>query len=323
MRVLVLGGTAWLGGLVARTALARGHEVTCLARGSRPVPAGARLVRADRDRHDALAGVARTEWDAVIDVARQPGHVRRAVRELSARHWVFVSSASVYARGDVPEQGEDGELVEALAGDVMASVAEYGNAKVACEQAVREHCGSATIVRPGLVGGTGDDTGRSGYYPWRLAHPSGPDVLVPPDLGFPVALVDARDLAAWLVSCAEQRTRGTFNATGPTTTLGEVLQVAGTISGSTTPVRPVPAEVLRAQGVASWMGPRSLPLWIDDADSRWFATLDTTAARSWGFQTRPLDETLAAALAHEHVRTAPRRAGLTDADEQQLRAALG
>src|SRR6185503_13006694 len=100
MRMLVLGGTAWLGRTVALEALRRGHDVTCLARGSADPPPGATFVSADRDLDDGLAAVADGTWDAVVDVTRHPGHARRAVRDLVARHRVLVSTGNVYARSE-------------------------------------------------------------------------------------------------------------------------------------------------------------------------------------------------------------------------------
>jgi nucleoside-diphosphate-sugar epimerase len=323
MRLLVLGGTAFLGRSVVRHALNAGWEVTCLARGSAPVPEGAALVTADRDVEDALAPVAEEEWDAVVDVTRQPGHVRRAVRDVRTRHWVFVSTANVYARFDRPEQDESGPLLDPLAGDTMADMSEYGPAKVACEQAVMASSATSTVVRCGLIGGPGDASGRSGYYVWRTAHPTGPDVLVPPDLAFPCALIDVDDLAAWIVHAASERVDGVFNATGPTITLGEFVETGRRVVGEGAPTaRPVPADVLEREGISQWMGPRSLPMWISDPEWRWFATLDTTAARRHGLRTRPLEETLRRTLAYEESRTEPRGTGLTDEEEVALRAAL-
>ena len=323
MRLLVLGGTAFLGRAVVRHALDAGAHVTCLARGSAPVPDGARLVTADRDTDDALAPVTGEEWDAVVDVSRQPGHVRRAVRDLRARHWVFVSTANVYARCDSPERDESAQLLDPLDADMMADMSEYGPAKVACEDAVRASEATSTIVRCGLIGGPGDASGRSGYYVWRTAHPSGPDVLVPPDLGFPCALIDVDDLAAWVVHAAGARVDGTYNATGPTTTLGEVIETGRRVVGPhAPPATPVPADVLEHEGVAEWMGPKSLPLWISDPEWRWFATLDTSAARANGLRARPLEETLRRTLAYEESRTEPRGTGLTDDEEIALRTAL-
>ncbi|HYN66118.1 MAG TPA: NAD-dependent epimerase/dehydratase family protein [Ornithinibacter sp.] len=322
MRMLVLGGTAWLGRTVAQVALDRGHDVTCLARGSADPPTGAMFVTADRDHDDGLAPVAGEQWDAVVDVTRHPGHARRAVRDLRAAHRVLVSTGNVYASFDTLEQGEDSPLRAPLDGDLMADMEVYGEAKVACERAVRGAAGTATIARSGLIGGPGDWSGRTGYWPWRFAHPVGEHVVVPDELDFPCAVIDVRDLADWLVTAGEQQLDGTFNATGPTTPLHEVLAASARVAGSTATPLPVARERLTELGVGAWMGPASLPLWIDDADWRGFATMDTTRARAAGLLTRPLEETLRDTLAFEEARTVPRRAGLTDDDERRVQEAV-
>ncbi len=322
MDLLVLGGTGFLGRVVATQARDRGFNLTCLARGTRPPVDGVTLVRADRQNDDALQAVGERTWDAVIDLTSTPGHARRAVRDLHAGHWVFVSTANVYTQADRPEQDEGSPVHEPMTGDTMDDMSLYGPAKVACEVAIRAGTESHTIVRAGLIGGDGDTSARSGYYPWRFAHPTGTDVLVPPDLAFPVAMIDAQDLAAWILDCVQERIHGTFNATGATTTLGEVLEASCAVARSEAVVRPVPADVLAEAGIAPWMGPASLPLWIDDPSLRWFSTLETTAARNNGLRTRPLRETLGAALAYEESREQPRPCGLTDDEERALRARL-
>jgi nucleoside-diphosphate-sugar epimerase len=323
MRILVLGGTAWLGRTVAQAALARGHDVTCAARGSAAPPRGVTFVATDRDEEDGLAALAGTRWDAVVDVSRQPGQVRRAVRDLDTGHWVLVSTGNVYAGFATLEQGEDAPRRAPLEGDVMVDMATYGEAKVACEDAVMAGGTTATVARSGLIGGPGDTSGRTGYWPWRFAHPVGDEVVVPDDLDFPCALVDVRDLATWLVVAAEQGLDGAVNVTGPTTPLREVLATAAAVAGSTARPRPVAAERLRELGVQGWMGPASLPLWIDDPDWRGFATMGTARARAAGLVTRPLEETLGDALAWEERRDEPPGAGLTDDDERRVLAAVG
>ncbi|REJ05003.1 oxidoreductase [Microbacterium bovistercoris] len=322
MDILILGGTAFLGRAIANEAVARGHGVTCLARGTEPAPAGVTFIAADRDEEDGLVGVAGRRWDAVIDVSRQPGQVRRAVRDLDTRHWVFVSTGNVYAAFDRPEQSEDSPLLEPLECDVMESMEDYGPAKVACERAVSGATASATIVRSGLIGGPGDASGRTGYWPWRFASPTGDDVIAPDDLGFPVALIDVRDLASWLVTAAEQRIDGVFNATGPKTTLGEVLDASRQVAHSSAALRLIPLDRMTELGVAEWMGPRSMPLWIADPEWRWFATLGTDRARAAGLVTRPLADTLADTLGYELTREVPRQAGLADEEEREVRRAL-
>ncbi|MEJ7742637.1 MAG: NAD-dependent epimerase/dehydratase family protein [Nocardioidaceae bacterium] len=153
MRLLVLGGTAWLGSRVATTALERGHNVTCLARGdSGSAPTGSTFIQADRDKPEAYAAVTGDEWDAVVDVSRQPGQVRRAVATFAERSasFIFISSGNVYANHDTPGDDEGAALLPALGGDVMEDMETYGQAKVACEQHVLEGFGVGPVThRPG------------------------------------------------------------------------------------------------------------------------------------------------------------------------------
>ena len=331
MRLLLLGGTAWLGRTIAAVGVGRGHEVTCLARGdSGDVPTEARFVRADRDQADAYHSVAGERWDAVIDVARQPGHVRRAVATLEsiAGRYLFVSSGNVYASQRELDQDEDAPLLPPLASDVMASMEQYGEAKVACEQAVTVAFGAdrTLIARAGLIGGPGDWSGRSGYWPWRFARPSNPGraVLVPDAPDLPTAVLDVRDLAAWLVTCAEAGRTGVFNAGGIRMPLADHLAVARSAGGHTGPLVSVSTEWLLEHAVQSWSGATSLPLWLDEADWYGMNARDTSRARAAGLLTRPLEETLADTLTWELSRpeSGPHGAGLTDEEERNLLDAL-
>jgi 2'-hydroxyisoflavone reductase len=330
MRLLVLGGTAFLGHTVARAALDRGHEVTCVARGaSGPVPVGARLVRVDRE--DPAAGLGSVEdqpWDAVVEVGREPGPVARAARWLAPRteHAVFVSTGNVYADHSVPGADESTALLAPLEGAGEGPDG-YGARKVACENHVLEAFGAerALIARAGLLGGPGDLSGRSGYWPWRMGHPALPgEVLVPDALGAPAQLLDARDLAAWLLDCAEEHVSGIVDAVGPTTTLGGVLTASAEASGSAATPVPVDPTWLTEQGVDAWMGPRSLPLWLPYPEYAGFAARSGAAARALGLTTRPLVDTLRDVLAWEErdrPGDRPRGAGLTDDEERELFAA--
>lgn len=330
MRLLLLGGTAWLGRAVAAAAVAQGHDVVCLARGSSgPTAAGAGLITADRDEPQALDAVAGQAWDAVVDVSRQPGQVRRAAQALAAStgHHVFVSTANVYADTATAGTDETAPLLEPLPADVISRPEDYGPAKVACELAVQEAFGERCLLaRAGLIGGPGDATARSGYWPWRFAHPAAPDggVLVPADRSRPSQVVDVRDLAAWLVLAAEHRLGGAFNACGDPIPLAEHLATARQVAGHEGPLVPAADEWLIAHDVAQWMGPRSLPLWLADPDWAGFTSHRNDAAVAAGLRFRPLDRTLADALAWERRRPAdlPRQAGLSDDDERALLAEL-
>lgn len=331
MRILVLGGTAWLGGQITTAALRRGHDVTALARGeSGPVPEGTAFLRADRDSPDAYGAVERQSWDAVVDVSRQPGQVRRATEALSgcADRYIFVSSCSVYADHDVPGADESAALLPALESDVMESMDTYGEAKAACEQHVLDAFGPgrALIARAGLIAGPGDASDRTGYWPLRFARPAAADgrVLVPDSPGLATQVIDVRDLAAWLVRAAEHKVSGTFNAVGEPMMLPAHLELARQAAGHTGPVVPVAPQRLADAGVNYWSGGRSLPLWLPLPEYAGFASRDNGAAVAAGLELRPLSETLADVLAWEQAAgpDRERKAGLTVQEERELLAAL-
>ena len=319
----MLGGTAWLGREVAEEALQAGHDVTVLARGeSGAPPAGARVVTADRSRPDAYAEVG-GEWDVVVDVARQPSHVRGAVAALGPRTgtWVFVSSCSVYAGHDQPGADESAPLLAPSEVD-EEGFETYGERKVACEQHVLAAMpGRALVARAGLIGGPGDISDRTGYWPLRFAHPATTDgsVLVP-DSTLTTQLVDARDLAAWLVAAGARGATGVVNASGPTLPLSEHLATARRVAGHDGDVVPVPPQWLEDHAVAPWSGERSLPMWLPEPEYAGFMARDTSAAQALGLLARPLEDTLRDVLEWE-LRQGPgrpRRAGLSPADERAL-----
>lgn len=331
MRLLLLGGTAWLGRTIAEAAIHHDHQVTCLARGqSGTPPNGARFVRADRDAPDAYDEVARHTWDVVVDVARQPGQVRRAVDALCERSaaYLFVSSASVYADHGTPGADESAALLPALDDDVMADMDSYGQAKVACEQHVLHAYGPdrSLIVRAGLIGGPGDVSGRTGYWPLRFSRAAagGGSVLVPDAPDLTVQVVDVRDLGAWVVDAAERRVHGVVNAVGDAVPFPEHIEVARRVGGHTGHVVRADPDWLVEQGVEPWMGERSLPLWLPLPEYAGLGSRDGSAVRRAGLLTRPLADTLADTLAWE-LETGPdrpRHAGLSAEDERRLLEAL-
>jgi len=323
MKILVLGGTAWVGHEIARTAVARGHEVTCVARGS-GIPDGARLVTADRNDDDALAPLALSRWDVVIDVARQPGQVRRAVRDLraSADRYAFVSTGNVYASQQEQGADESAELNAPLAADTFDDPELYGQAKVACESAILEGFGEhgALIARAGLIGGPGDPTHRTDYWPWRFANPAQDGaVLVPDAPHLPTAIIDVRDLADWLVRCAEAGTAGVFNAVGRPVTFPDHIATARAAAGSSAEAVVAPESWLLERDVSEWAGDRSLPLWLSDPSWYGMNARSTARAQAAGLTFRPLIDTLRDGIL---ARTAPQdgspAAGLSDEDEREL-----
>ena len=318
MRLLVLGGTRFLSQAVAADAVARGHQVTCAARGeSGAVPAGAQHVVLDRAAPDwsALDG----EWDAVVDVARTPSWVSDALDALAEHipHWTFVSTISVYADGATQGGNQDTlPLLPAITDDVEQDTPEaYGGSKVACEQDVQARAGEALVVRPGLIVGPGDPSGRFSYWPERLAE--GGAVLAPESPDLPAQVIDVRDLASWIVTCSENRLTGVYDATGPVSSLGAMLEeIAGAVGGGAELVW-VDAGFLLEHDVDHWAGPRSLPLWLPD-DAIGLASHDVSAAFAAGLTTRPIAETARDTLAWLRSVEEPTRTGLTRAEEHDL-----
>jgi 2'-hydroxyisoflavone reductase len=326
MCLLILGGTAWLGRHLVLEALRAGHAVTCLARArSGPVPDGATWVQADRDDDRAFEAVRLNDWDAVIELARQPGQVRAAAQALAGRcrTYVFISSTSVYADTETLDQDEQAPVVPPLETDSFQTPADYAAGKVACENHARRAFGaSALVVRPGLIGGPGDETGRSGYWPrrfWQAAQ-RGQPVLVPDVDGLMTQVIDVRDLARWVVAAASGQLTGTFNATGRAVPLAGHLRVAQQEAGFTGPLRKVSPAWLQAKDVAPWAGARSLPLWLPLPSHAGFGARSARAALEQGLALRPLGDTLRDTLAWElqDARPWPRQAGLSDADEHEL-----
>lgn len=262
MRILILGGTAFLSREIAGQAVAAGHDVTCLARGtSGQPPHGAHWVRADRSTGPAAYSALTSEWDAVIDVARDPEPARHALSSLAekAGHWTFVSSCSAYADHSVPGAVEDAELLPALAPGVPSTAENYGESKVAIEEATLEAApGRAHLCRAGLISGPGDPTDRYGYWLARFARNSGP-VLVP-DIGrHPTQVIDVRDLAAWILLAAEQGITGPLNAIGDPVSFAELVSACRGASGSNSTTVTAGEDWLVEQGVNYWSGPESLP----------------------------------------------------------------
>ncbi len=315
MRLLILGGTRFLGRAVAVRAGALGHDVTCAARGVfGPAPRHARFVAVDRDRPAGLAPLAGETFDAAIDLSRHPGQVRRAVRALGGNvgHWTFVSTTSVYS--DTATRGQRAATAPLLAPagpEIERGDGEgYGAAKVACEQAFGA---GALICRAGLIAGPGDPTGRFSYWAARIGR--GGEVLVPERPDDPVQYIDVRDLARWIVHAAQARLAGRFDAIGPSRTRGGFLGECARALGSSCTFTWVDRAFLERHGVGSGSGPRSLPYPMPDTVGD--NARDVSATVEAGLILRPLSETALDTLRWLDAGNGP-ITGLTADEEAEL-----
>ncbi|MDG4798898.1 NAD-dependent epimerase/dehydratase family protein [Micromonospora sp. WMMD1082] len=331
MRLLVMGGTGFVGGVTVAEAVRRGWSVTVFNRGRHGAPpAGVRRLVGDRTAPDGLAALADGEWDVVVDTwDGAPRVARAAARELSDRvgHYVYVSSCSVYAPPVRAGATEQSPLVDA---DPDAVDGDYPTLKAGAEQALRAVFGDRVLLaRAGLILGPGEDIGRLPWWLHRLAR--GGDVLAPGPADLPVQYVDVRDLATFLLDAAAAGRGGAVNVVSRTghTTMGELLAACATVTGAGARLRWADPEQLLAAGVEPW---NDLPVWIPPGHAyRWMQQLDVSRAYADGLTCRPVADTVADTWAWlRQVGAVPARAGrparepvgLGPAREADLLAAL-
>jgi len=341
MRLLVLGGTRFLGRHLVDAALARGHDVTIFTRVVTPLPRGAavRHLVGNRDPRlvPGLAALAGGDWDAAIDTS---GYVPRCVRAgaeaLAGRvgRYAFISSLSVYA--DASRPGGDENAPVATIGDPLSEdvTAHYGALKALCEEEARAAFGDrALVVRPGLIVGPHDPTDRFAYWVARFRCPDllgarADAAIVPAPRDRPVQFIDARDLASWLLDAVASGTAGTFDACSPAGmwTMGalvDTLVARGPAAGSAPAPAWVDEALLLRHGIEPWT---ELPLWIPATDAESAGFMDFTCARAIarGLAIRPLAETIDATAAWlgERDNAGAWRRVLSAAKERELLAAI-
>jgi 2'-hydroxyisoflavone reductase len=318
MRILVIGGTEFVGRHFVAQALERGHQLTLFNRGITNPALFPEAERIRGDRDGGLAPLAARTWDAAVDTC---GYVPRVVGDSSrllagaVEHLTFVSTLSVHP-DDVPVGArEDGPILDPPPLGVEEITEEsYGPLKVACEREVEAAFpGRALIVRPGLIVGPNDPTDRFTYWVRRVAE--GGEVLAPAPEAYPVQFIDVRDLAAFLLAHAESRTADVFSAVAPSMPLGDLLDVCRDAAGSDASITWVPGSFLRAHGVAPWS---DVPLWMPEHPG--FNAFDPSKAIAAGLAPRGVAATVGDTLAWDRTRpqTWPMAAGLTRDREREL-----
>jgi 2'-hydroxyisoflavone reductase len=314
VRLLIIGGTRFLGRHLAQEALDRGHALTLLHRGrSNPgLFPQAEHILADRDGDLSALALPGRRWDAAIDTSAYfPRQVHALGVALGGRvgHYQLVSTISVYAGFTEPGQDEEAPLATLADPDVQTVSGDtYGGLKVLCEAAARARFGDRSlVVRPGLLVGPHDPTDRYTWWLQRLrralAGGSDGEVLAPGDPSAPVQCIDCRDAAVWMLLQAESGTTGTFNLDGPAqpTTLGAFLSLARDTLAPKARLTWVDEAFLLAQGVAPWT---DLPLWLPQ-DSSGMHQVSIARALASGLQCRPMAQTIAETAAWDASRAAP------------------
>jgi len=333
MKLLVLGGTRFLGHHLVTAALARNHEVTLLNRGKHASPTNVETVRGDR--HTDLAKLQGRRWDAVVDTSGMlPRAVKAAAQTLSdsVAHYTFISTQNVYADVSIPGVSENAplrtltseELDEAYAIDTSGEPSYgklYGGLKALCEQAAKSAMpGRLLTIRPGLIVGPNDYTDRFTYWVVRVAR--GGEVLAPGRPDRFLQFIDVRDLADWTLSMIERNETGVYNAQGlpGRLTMGNVLDECKAVSGSDASFTWASEDFLLRENVTAWT---DMPLWLPEEavpHLKGFMFINCDKAIGAGLSFRSLNDTIAATLAwYQTDRTNDQlKAGITSDREQSL-----
>jgi len=328
LRMLVLGGTGFIGPHFVEHAISRGHTLTLFNRGRTNADLFPDVEKLTGDRNGDLESLRGRTWDAIVDIpATNPKWVRDSAQFLkdSADVYFFTSTRSVYS--DFSKIGMD---IEGPVYDAdPAAIDEgrnlpYGPSKVLCERETRLAFPNRNIiVRPGLIVGPGDDTDRFTYWPARIDR--GGEVLAPGGQDNPVMFIDVRDLAEWYVHLLEQQSRGTFNALGPEAPLSYAELLYGIRAVTSTPLSFtwVDTDFLLDRDVRPYT---QLPLWMPARGNRvGFNRFDLTRSLQAGIKYRPLAVTAHDTLEYHYTRSPERRAslrnGLPEERERELLAA--
>lgn len=322
MKILIIGGTRFVGRHLVNSARARGHEVTLFNRGqSNPNLFGqVKKIRGDREKDlDQLTG----PWDAVIDTCGYfPRIVRMSAEALKdkVKRYVFISSISVYSdfsKIGINESDSVGKIEDESIEEITGGT--YGPLKALCENAVQDVFGiDSLIIRPGLIVGPHDTTDRFTYWPVRVAR--GGHVLAPDRPDVLIQIIDVRDLADFIIELVAQNISGIFNATGPDHPLsfGTLLDTCKLISASDAKFKWASLDFLTQNNVAPWS---DMPAWLPDhGEDAGFARVDISKAVNAGLKFLSLEDTVRDTLtwASERPQDHEWRAGLRAEREKEL-----
>ena len=322
MKILIIGGTRFLGRHLVESALARGHEVTLFNRGKTNPDLFKQIQTISGDREKDLDQVSGT-YDAVIDTCGYfPRIVRMSAEALKdkVRSYVFISSISVYdgfGKIGINESDPVGKIADETIEEITGE--SYGPLKALCEKAVQDVFGDRSlIIRPGLIVGPNDPTDRFTYWPVRVAR--GGDVLVPEKPAAPIQIIDVRDLSDFIIELIQQNVFGIFNATGPDheLTLGTMLETSKQVSGSDANFKWASVEFLNQNQVAPWS---DMPAWVPDTqEDAGLSRVDISKAIRAGLKFMSLGKTIRDTLEWEKSRPSDHewRAGLKPEREKEL-----
>ena len=334
LKILVLGGTRFLGPAVVNCAASRGHEITLFNRGKSNADLYPDLVQLRGDRFGDLASLESGQWDVVID---NSGYIPHTVADSAgllasrAKQYIFISSISVYADFSQPGNNEDSPVGTLTAEEIEAAREmkditglNYGPLKALCEQeAEKAFPGKCCNIRPGLIVGPRDRSDRFTYWPVRIAK--GGEVLCPDTPDVVTQIIDVRDLAEFIVHCAETDTNGVFNATSPPEelTMGELFDTCKAVSGSDATFTWVSKEFLDANEIAEWS---DMPVWVHlKGPEAGHPYMDVSRALAAGLTFRPIRETVRGTLdwwrnVPQERKDGPMRSGITAEKEAELLA---
>lgn len=321
MKLLILGGTQFLGRYLVASAQSRGHEVTLFNRGQTHPELFPELEQLRGNRDGDLRALENRTWDAVADTCGYTSAQVQASARLLAnavKHYTFVSSISVYRDFSQPGMNETAPLAQLPPGmeEAMGDSATYGARKALCEQAAEAAIpGRVLQVRPGMIVGPHDPTGRFLYWVQRVAR--GGELLAPGNPNALVQLIDVRDLADWIIRMTELRQIGCYNATGPATvlTLGQMLEQCRPVTGNDAILTWVPEPFLLEHHVKPFS---DLPFWLPTGTHQGFFAIDCQKALASGLAFRSLPKTIKDTFAWAHAEGVESRLGLELTRELEL-----